>query len=144
MSYISRIYLESWFSWLVKGMQKILNKRRKHTEGKHWKNEEKEKRRIKGKSNNNNKHLWFYLLSKKLCFAWKHSLKKSSLKRSNDISKLNIQKYTDYYIIEVYINRLSATMQIFITMDHLILMSEEYLLFKKRQNHVARNFFPTP
>ena len=29
------------------------------------KNEDKEKRRIQGKSNNNNKHLWFYLFIKK-------------------------------------------------------------------------------
>ena len=32
-------------------------------------------------------------------------------------------------------------MEIFIAMDYLILMSEKYLHFKKRQKHVPRNFF---
>ena len=40
------------------------------------KNEDKEKRRIQGKSNNNNKHLWFYLFIKKKYFAQKHSSKR--------------------------------------------------------------------
>ena len=31
-------------------------------------NEDKEKRRIRGKLNNNNEHLWFYLLYKKITF----------------------------------------------------------------------------
>ena len=31
---------------------------------------------MQGKSNNNNKRLWFYLLYKKLYFAQKHGLKK--------------------------------------------------------------------
>ena len=39
------------------------------------KNEEKEKQRMQGKSNNNNKHLWFKLFVKKLYFAQKHSSK---------------------------------------------------------------------
>ena len=34
-------------------------------------NEDKEKQRIQGKSNNNNKHLWFYLFHRKLYFAQK-------------------------------------------------------------------------
>ena len=46
-------------------------------------------------------------------------------------------------MIEIYINRLRPTRQIFIIMDYLILMLEKYLLFRKRQNHVARKFFPT-
>ena len=32
-------------------------------------------------------------------------------------------------------------MQIFIAMDYLILMSEKYLHFRKRQKHVPRNYF---
>ena len=40
------------------------------------KNEEKEKQRMQGKSNNNNKHLWFYLFVKKLYFAQKDSSKR--------------------------------------------------------------------
>ena len=39
-------------------------------------NEDKEKQRIQGKSNNNNKHLWFYLFYKKLHFTQKHSSKR--------------------------------------------------------------------
>ena len=39
-------------------------------------NEDKEKRRIQGKSNNNKKHLWFYLFYKKLYFTQKHSSKR--------------------------------------------------------------------
>ena len=55
--------------------------------------------------------------------------------------KLNIHKY-NYNIIEIYINRLSLTMQISIAMDCLILMSEKYLHFRKDQKHHPRNFFP--
>ena len=32
-------------------------------------------------------------------------------------------------------------MQIFIVMDYLIMMSEKYLYFRKRQKHVPRNYF---
>ena len=39
-------------------------------------NEDKEKRRIQGKLNNNNEHLWFSLLYKKLHFTQKHSSKR--------------------------------------------------------------------
>ena len=76
--------------------------------------EEKEKRRIQGKSSNNNRHLWFYLFYKK------YSLKKKIvytvtfylqflcvagyLKHSNDTPKLNIHKYTIYNVIEIIIN----------------------------------------
>ena len=36
------------------------------------KNDDKEKRRIQGKSNNNNKHLWFYLFVKNVCSLYHH------------------------------------------------------------------------
>ena len=39
-------------------------------------NEDKEKRRIQGKLNNNNENLWIYLLYKKLHFTQKHSSKR--------------------------------------------------------------------
>ena len=39
-------------------------------------NEVKEKRRIQGKSNNNNEHLWFYVFYKKLYFTQKLGSKK--------------------------------------------------------------------
>ena len=35
MSYLRGIYLGSWFSWLVGGVQKTLKRRRKQTEEKH-------------------------------------------------------------------------------------------------------------
>ena len=63
------------------------------------------------------------------------------LKRSNDTPKLNKHKYNNYNIIKIHINRLTLTMQILIAMDYLILMSEKYLHFTKRQKHVARNLF---
>ena len=91
--------------------------------------EEKEKRRIQGKSSNTNEHLWFYLFYKKLYFAQKHSSKskRSSKKVTSSLqhhisftflcaegylkrSKANIHKYNNYYLIEIYINRLSLTM----------------------------------
>ena len=80
-----------------------------------------------------------YIFGFKLYFAQKHSLKKSCLylytikfylqflcvagylKHSNDTPKLNIHKYTNYNIIEIYINRLSTTTQT----DYLIIMSEK-------------------
>ena len=61
---------------------------------------------------------------------------------SNDTPNLNIHKYTNYNIIETYINRLSTTMQIFIAMDYLITMSEKYLYFRKIKKHLARTFLP--
>ena len=62
MSYLSGIYLESWFSWLEGWVQKTLSEIKKQTESKTSQNEEKKPRIIQGKSNNNNKHLWLYLL----------------------------------------------------------------------------------
>ena len=54
MSFFCGIYSESWFSWLGKGVQKTLKKKKKTDGRKVLKNEEKEKRIIKRKSN---KHL---------------------------------------------------------------------------------------
>ena len=83
--------------FLVRGVDaENIRKKKKTDRRKTFKNEQKEKRRIQGKSNDNNKHFWFYL-------ARKHSLKNPSsyhhilfkvlhvagyLKRSKDISKL--------------------------------------------------------
>ena len=61
------------------------------------------------------------------------------LERNNDTPKLNIHKYNSYNITQIFINRLSLTMQIFIAMNYLML--EKYLHFKKR---ISRNFFLTP
>ena len=73
-SYLSGIYLESWFSWLWGGVQKTSKKRRKQTEEKHWKlkrkkNEEYEESQI----------TTIYIFGFKLYFARKHNLKKSCL-----------------------------------------------------------------
>ena len=59
-------------------MQKTLKKRRKQIE-KNIENEEKERQRIQGKSNNNNRHLWFTFYIKIIYFAPEHILKKPSL-----------------------------------------------------------------
>ena len=45
------------------------------------KNEDKSKQRTEGKSNNNNKHLWFYLFVKKIYFVQKHSSEKENSKK---------------------------------------------------------------
>ena len=66
------------------------------------------------------------------------------LKQSNDTPNLKIHKYTNYNIIEIYINRLSATTQIFIAIDYLIMMSEKYLYFRKRKKPFGKNIFYPP
>ena len=66
------------------------------------------------------------------------------LKHSNDNIHNSNNKYTNYNIIEIYINRLSTTTQIFIAMDYLIMMSEKYLYFRKRKKHLTRTFFTHP
>ena len=141
MSFLSAVYLELWFSWLWWGVQKTL-KKEEYRQKKNIKKWRERKWIIQGKSNNNSEHLWFYLLYKKSHFARKHSLKKlvytitfylpflcvaEYLKRSNDTPKLNIHKYNNYNIIEIYINRLRTTTQIFIVIDYLILMPEKYV-----------------
>ena len=92
----------------------------------------KEKRRIQGKLNNKNKYIWFNILYKnfilpqnivstKVVYAITFYLQFLCIagywKGSNDKTNLNIHEYTNYDIIEIYINRLSATIQIFIEMD---------------------------
>ena len=69
-SYLSGIYLESWFSWLRGGVQKTSKKRRKQTGEKHSKvkrkkNEEYEESQI----------TTIYIFGFKLYFARKHHLK---------------------------------------------------------------------
>ena len=70
-------YLLRFMVFLVRGKgvenieEKIKIQRRKRLI-----NEDKEKRRIQGKSDNNNEHLWFLLFYKKLHFTQKHSSKR--------------------------------------------------------------------
>ena len=97
-------------------MQKTLKKRRKQTEEKH-----REVKRKKNEEYEENQITTIYIFVFKLCFARKQSLKKilkfylqflcvaGYLKHSNDTPKLNIHKYTNYDIKEMYINRLSTT-----------------------------------
>ena len=66
-SYLSGIYLESWFSWLWGGVQKTSKKRRKQTEEKHWK--------VKRKKNEEHEEIQIatiYIFGFKLHFARKH------------------------------------------------------------------------
>ena len=144
-------YLELWFYWLLGGVQKTLKKRRKQTEEKHWKvkrkkNEEYEESQIT---------VIYIFIGLELYFARKDILKKSCLylytmkfclqflcvagclKHSNDTSKLNIHKYTNY-------NTLGTTTQIFIAMDYSIMMSGNYFHFRKRQKNSAKTFFSHP
>ena len=69
------------------------------------------------------------------------------------IHQIWIHKYTNYNIIEIYINRLGTTTQIFIGMDYLIMMSEKYLFLEKEKHifypphksnwiHVLWKYFP--
>ena len=104
-----------------------------------------------------------YIFGFKLYSAPKHSLKKSCLhlytikfylqflcvagylKDANDTARLNIQKYANYNIIEIYMNRISIRTLIFIVMDYSLMMSEEkYFHFRKRQKHLAETFFSHP
>ena len=130
------------FFWVQKGLEK----RRKQT-------------RIRGKSNNKNKYLWFDLLYiKKYILLENLVSKKRSLYHQILFSFFTLQDIwnavmihqNSVYInkqittIEIYINRLSTTIQILLAMDFLILMSEKYLHFRKRQKHFARKLLPTP
>ena len=66
------------------------------------------------------------------------------LKHSNDTPKLNMHQYTNCNMINIYINRLSTTTQIFIAMDYSIMMSEKYFHFKKDNRFWQRHSFSTP
>ena len=66
------------------------------------------------------------------------------LKRCDDTPKFKINKYTNYNIIEIQINRLNTTTQFFIAIDYSTLISEKYYHFRKRQRHLAKTFFSQP
>ena len=76
ISYLSGMYLNSWFSWFGRGVKKTSKEKKKTGWGKTFKYEEKEKQRTQWKSNNSNKHLWFYLSYKRSYFIQKLNLKK--------------------------------------------------------------------
>ena len=159
-SYLRGIYLESWFSLLWGGVQKTSKKRRKQAEEKHRK-----VKRKKNKEYEESQITTIYIFGFILYYARKHNLKKSCLYHqilftvfmccmiiyiilcihSNDDIHNSNDKYTNCNIIEIYINRLSTTTEIFIALDYLIMMSEKYLYFRKRKkNHLARTFFTHP
>ena len=124
------------------GLQKASKKRMKQTEAKHWKvkrkkNEEYEESQI----------TVIYIFDFKLYFARKHSFKKKLFIPSNFIQSfyalqdiwntvtimyiIVMPNIKLWYNIEIYINRLNTTTQIFIAMDYLMIMSEKYLDFRK-------------
>ena len=137
-------------------MQKTSKKRRKQT----GENIEKrrEKRRIWGKSNNHNIHIFDF----KLYFARKHNLKKvvftiklylqflcvaGYLKHSNDTPNLNIHKYTNYDIIEMYINRLSTNFHSDGCQKWCQILDNDVRkvpLFQKKKLTFVRTFFTHP
>ena len=63
------------------------------------------------------------------------------MKYSNDNINNSNDKHKNYNITEIYINRLSATTQIFLAMDYLVIMSEKYFYFRKTKKYLARTFF---
>ena len=128
-----------------------IEERRKKNRWKTLKIQEKGKWRLRGKSNNNNIHLQFLIIfssktwfEKKLFVPSNFVLVAGYLKHSSDTPNPNIHKYTNYNIIQIYINRLSTTTQISIAMDYLIMMSEKCIYFRKRKKHAARSFFTHP
>ena len=145
-------YLLKIMVFLVMGRSaENIEEKEKTNRWKTLKSEEKEKRRIRGKSNNNNLWFWIILRSKTIWKKVVHTIKfylqflcVAGYLKHNDTSNLNIHKYTNYNIIEIDINRLGTTTQIFITMDYLITMSEKYLYLRKRKNIWQWHFLPTP
>ena len=61
------------------------------------------------------------------------------LKHSNNNIHNNNDKYANYNITEIYINKLSTRKQIFIAMDCLIMMSEKYIYFRKRKKTFGKD-----
>ena len=64
------------------------------------------------------------------------------LKRSNDTPKLNIHKYNNYNI-EIYIDRLSLTMQIFIAIDNLIVCQRSTFILENDKS-MCQGIFSYP
>ena len=107
-SYSSYIYLESWFSWLLGGVQKTLQKKKKIDRRKKLKSKVKRK---KNGEYQQRQRIIIYIFGFKLYFARKHSLKKSCLhlytikfcsctagylKHSNDGPNFNIHECKNY------------------------------------------------
>ena len=57
-SYLSSIYIESWFFLALGRSAENIEEKKKTDRRKTLKSEEKEKRRMRGQSNNKNIHLW--------------------------------------------------------------------------------------
>ena len=75
MSYLSGIYLESWFFWFGGGMQKALKNKRKQTEEKHSKKKRKKNEEYKESQITTINIFGFTFYIKKSYFAQKHSFK---------------------------------------------------------------------
>ena len=100
-----------------------------------------------------------YILGFIFYFAWKQNLKKvvytinfylqylciaGYLKRINDIPNLNIHKYTNENIKEIYINTLNTTTKIFMAMDYFTIMLRSTFILEKDKNIWQGHFSPTP
>ena len=151
------IYLKSWFSWLWGGVQKALKERRKQTEEKHWKVERKENEEYE-----ESQIIAVYIFGFKLYFARKYDLKNLfklfmpsnfiySFYALRDIwstviiHQSYIYKIQNCNIIEIYINRLSTTTQIFIAILIWWLDTdgrEVHLFEKKEKMFWQGHFFP--
>ena len=156
MSYLSGIYFESWFSWLGEGSQKTLGKRRKQTEEKHSKMKRKKNEGYKESqiTTINIFGFTFYIENhilfkstfwRKVVYAITFTY--SSYVLQNIWNAVMIEqslKYRNCNVREIHMNRLNTATQILIAMDYLILLSEKYLHFRKRQKHVARKVFSHP
>ena len=90
-----------------------IEEKKKTDRRKTLKSEEKEKRRIRGKSKNNNiQFLLEKIVWKKVVYTIKVYLQvlcvAEYLKHNNNTPNSSIHKYTNYNVIEIYINRLST------------------------------------
>ena len=152
-SYLSSIYSESWFFWLRgerrKHRRKKENRQKKIIEK--WRERKrKNTRKVKEQQYISlviNYNLLENIIWKKVVYTIKFYLQflyvAGYLKHSNDAPYLNIHKCTNYKRTEIYINRLSTATQIFIAMDHFIMISEKYLYFRKGKK-ISKNIFTHP
>ena len=82
LSYLSGIYLESWFSWLKGRFQKTLKKRRKPAEEKYWKMKRNKNKKYR-ESLITRINTFGFTFHIKNIIVQKHSLKKKSLYHHN-------------------------------------------------------------
>ena len=127
-SYLSGIYLESWFSWLWGGLHCLHLKKKTDRKKKHWK-----VKRKKNAAYEESKIIKPYIFGFKLYF-WKKFFIPSNFIYSfyalqdiwNTVMIHQIWIYINMrIIIEIYLNRLSTITQIVIAMDCLWIMDND-------------------